>query len=419
MRVSVRAKGRSAQHAVADLPSGGDQNASRDAYVAAALRHVLDEIDPRVRKAVLVLDAGSSFTKRIVLPPVRPAHVERALLHEAREHIPFSLEEVVWDAELLDTNPPEALLAAARKEVVDGLARAVVANGLRIERVTTAPVALANAAASHAGNGPNPSVLVAGSGDSVDLVCYDGTRFLMRSLPAGSAVDVVDQQADQLAESLGYAAGSAHRLFTNDAALSVGTGALLAGPLNIDLSPERVRQQRIARRKAWPRVACLVLTISILGVWIGGLQAWARADERRSVRLAEQVQRLQQLEARMKPVEAEIRHSRAIVHSCVRAMERAAGWHTVFREIQSVLPEGMFLMGSESLEIERGVRGLRVEVLSYTDREPEGVDPVKALRDKLRGRSLFSAETRVSSRPSRGAFARVFTLDVVLEEGAL
>ncbi len=86
-------------------------------------------------------------------------------------------------------------------------------------------------------------------------------------------------------------------------------------------------------------------------------------------------------------------------------------------ELESQLPEGMFLLESEPLRNGDARVGMRVTVLSYLDKEPKGEDAVVILRDSLRQSEYFSDETKVFKRPTKRLFARRFVLDLYFAEG--
>ena len=93
-------------------------------------------------------------------------------------------------------------------------------------------------------------------------------------------------------------------------------------------------------------------------------------------------------------------------------LDRRQMWLHVLTEVRSCLPDGMFLLASNTIKELGEVKGVRIEVISYLDKEPAGQDSVKVFRDRLRASAVFGPSTRVFSRPSKKKFMRRFTMDV-------
>ena len=74
--------------------------------------------------------------------------VTQIIQYEAQQNVPFPLEEVVWDYQIMGTTPSgelEVLLVAIKSDVVEGLFRTADAGGVRLELVDVSPAALCNA----------------------------------------------------------------------------------------------------------------------------------------------------------------------------------------------------------------------------------------------------------------------------------
>src|SRR5690606_19213758 len=88
------------------------------------------------------------FSKFVKLPPVDTSKVTQIIQYEAQQNVPFPLEEVVWDYQILGATPTgelEVLLVAIKSEIVEGLFRTTEAAGLKLGLVDVSPATLANA----------------------------------------------------------------------------------------------------------------------------------------------------------------------------------------------------------------------------------------------------------------------------------
>lgn len=102
-----------------------DGNIENPESVAAALNRALRRLGSRTRDVALALPASAVITKRITLPAgLSEDEYEIQVESEASQYIPFAIEEVNLDFQLLgptgsSDDEVEVLLAASRKEKVE------------------------------------------------------------------------------------------------------------------------------------------------------------------------------------------------------------------------------------------------------------------------------------------------------------
>ncbi len=430
---------------------------AHEARVATALKRLLADKNPQTRQTILTIGGKSIFSRVVKLPPVAPDKIAVTIRHEAVQNIPFPIDDVVWDSHIENpsVSEPDVMLVAVKSDLVGGLVHAVVANGLSVIRVDVAPVALANAV-RHIHPGPSESRLLIDIGSaSSQAVFIDGDRTYFRTL----AVKAEDKEglAREIGRSIAFYQGqsagrSLSQIFltgqgaesyakgdhfgmpsveldlrpvvkdigvdSNDFAVLVGSAVTSYSDVAIliDLIPQSAKAERsLSQKRPW-WLACAVLVILILAVWIAGLSQMSAMAGKELGAVSERVQTLSKVESQLVPLESSIAKLEMRTAVYQNVVEQRTLWLEALREIQRCLPSGMFLISSNPLNEQGMVRGLRVEVVSYLDKEPAGEDVVKLLRDSLRESSLFSAETKVFSRPSKRQFVRQFVLDIYFEE---
>jgi type IV pilus assembly protein PilM len=102
-----------------------DGHIEKPEAVADALSRAIRRTGTRTRQVAMALPSAAVITKRITLPAgLREEDYEVQVESEASQYIPFSIDEVNLDFQILGTSPtsPEdvdVLLAASRKEKVD------------------------------------------------------------------------------------------------------------------------------------------------------------------------------------------------------------------------------------------------------------------------------------------------------------
>jgi len=178
--------------------------------VRQALDDFLGRYDLSRDKVAVSVPGSSGLVKFIKLPPIEVKKVPDIVRYEAKQQIPFPLEQVVWDWQRLSGEPDDsgfvfdaevAIFAMKREQVFKALAPLEQA-GIDVDILQLTPVALANmlifdqvsggAATKSGGDGTEeegetkPSLVLVSAGvDSTDVVVTNGTRIWQRSMPIG------------------------------------------------------------------------------------------------------------------------------------------------------------------------------------------------------------------------------------------
>ena len=127
------------RYASEPLPRGAvvDGNIENLEQVAEALRRVWKKSGTRARLVVLGMPPASVITKKIILPAGLPEdQLEVQVESEASQYIPFALDEVSLDFDVLGEAPGspddiEVMLAASRREKVEDRVAIAEAAGLK------------------------------------------------------------------------------------------------------------------------------------------------------------------------------------------------------------------------------------------------------------------------------------------------
>jgi len=114
-----------------------DGNITNLDQVAETLRTAWKNLGTRIKSVALALPSSAVITKKILAPAsLKGVDLENQIETEANQVIPFSLDEVNLDFQVIGPSPSspddvQILLAAARKEKVEDRVAAVEAAGLR------------------------------------------------------------------------------------------------------------------------------------------------------------------------------------------------------------------------------------------------------------------------------------------------
>ena len=162
--------------------------ASRISQSRIAIGDLAQRLKLGKSKVRYAISGQAVFTRFLKLPPIQADNVEQLVTFEAQQHVPFPLEEVVWDYELIDgAAEKEAVIVAIKGDALDEINGTVNESGLATAEVDVAPMALYNAFRAAYGQ-PEESVLLVDIGAKTSNLLYmEGTRFFTRSVPVGGA----------------------------------------------------------------------------------------------------------------------------------------------------------------------------------------------------------------------------------------
>ncbi|MEA2068488.1 MAG: hypothetical protein U9P12_04745, partial [Verrucomicrobiota bacterium] len=200
--------------------------------------------------------------------------------------------------------------------------------------------------------------------------------------------------------------------------LAVLAGMAMRGALELNLEPEALEKERRFRLKQPLWVVCAATTVVIAALWIWGFNRMAALARGENSEVRARIQALEKAESRLIPLENRIGELEGRSEAYLEAIRRRTFWLEVLIDVRGCLPDGMFLLESEPLRNNDELSGMRITVVSYLDKEADGVDAIINLRDSLRGSERFTDETRVFKRPTKRLFARQFVLDLHFAEGS-
>lgn len=137
------------RYAIESLPKDAvsDGNINNLDAVSESLQRAWKRLGTRIKNVSLALPAAAVITKKILLPAgMREEDLEYQVESEANQYIPFALEEVNLDFQVIgpapgNTDEVEVLLAASRKANVEDRVAAAQAAGLKVVVMDVEPYA--------------------------------------------------------------------------------------------------------------------------------------------------------------------------------------------------------------------------------------------------------------------------------------
>ena len=164
-----------------------------DASRVAQMKIAIEEMTgPRKLKGARVnysIPAQSVFTRFVKLPSVGVEKVDQIITFEAQQNVPFPIEEVVWDYQLVggQADKLEVVLVAIKADLLDDLNSAVEDAGLKTNVVDVAPMALYNAFRYNYSDMSGCSLLIDIGARTTNLIFVEPNKVFSRSIPIGGS----------------------------------------------------------------------------------------------------------------------------------------------------------------------------------------------------------------------------------------
>jgi type IV pilus assembly protein PilM len=211
---------------------------TRPEQITAALREMLNELGIKSSSVNYAVGAQSAFLRFVKLPRVEEEKIDRIIGFEAQQNVPFPIDEVVWDYQIVGGGMDEQIqvvIVAIKADHLEGINAAVEESGLRANKIGIATTGLYNAFRYNYADINGCSLLVDIGARTTNLVFIEPGKVFMRSVPiAGSSITAA--VAKEFRES--FAAAE----FRKKRDAFVGLGGPYAEP-----DPEIARVSKIAR----------------------------------------------------------------------------------------------------------------------------------------------------------------------------
>ncbi len=185
-------------------------DATRLPQIRLAISEVKDELKLKAGTAVIYALSGHTlFTRFVKIPSVAPEKVAEIAGFEAQQNVPFPIDEVIWDYQLVADSKGaadqiELVLVAAKADALEELHEAIVDAGFRPRQVDAAPMALYNAFRYTHGVRSECVLLVDIGSRNTNLIFIEGGRIFARSVPFGGS-KVTEALAKEFSESFAAA----------------------------------------------------------------------------------------------------------------------------------------------------------------------------------------------------------------------
>ena len=193
--------------------------------VSDAIKGMLLDNNFTTNRAFVCSTGQNAFVRFVKLPPISgdEAKIRQVVKFEAEDKVPFALDEVSWDYQLIpsgeDGDEIEVMIVVMKNDVTANLTGSILRSGLKTELIGVSSAALLNVAkANNIGN--DECVMLLDIGDRCsDLLFIDGDRFFSRSIPiAGHAI------TQQIMKEFKISASAAEEIKRKHGFVALGAG---------------------------------------------------------------------------------------------------------------------------------------------------------------------------------------------------
>src|SRR6266481_4027211 len=162
----------------------------RHAQITSTIREILNELGIKSANVNYAVAGQSVFARFVKLPSVEEEKIDRIIAFEAQQNVPFPIDEVVWDYQLVGGGADEQLqvvLVAIKSDLLEGINAAVEAAGLRPTVIGVANMALYNAFRYNYSDVTDSSLVVDIGARTTNLLFIEPGKIFSRSVPIGGS----------------------------------------------------------------------------------------------------------------------------------------------------------------------------------------------------------------------------------------
>src|SRR5881392_2823358 len=178
-----------------ETPLDPETGQRRDAHLAlhdtaAVLGEMLHDMQIPRRPVNYALPAQSVFARFVKLPPLVQEKLHKIVSFEAQQNVPFPLDEVVWDYQLVGDGLGEQIqvvMVAIKVDLLDQINEAVGGTGLQTSIVDIAPAALYNSFRYSYPEVGDCSLLLDIGARTTNILFIEPEKFFLRSIPLGGS----------------------------------------------------------------------------------------------------------------------------------------------------------------------------------------------------------------------------------------
>ncbi len=173
-----------------ELMNESSSESVRNAQITEVVRGLLTELYIKTTSVNYAIAAHSIFARFVKLPAVEEEKIEQIISFEAQQNVPFPIDEVVWDYQLVGGGAEElvqVVIVAIKADLIEEINTAVESAGLKTNIVGVASMALYNAFRYNYSELTGCSLLIDIGARTTNLVFIEPGKIFTRSVAIGGS----------------------------------------------------------------------------------------------------------------------------------------------------------------------------------------------------------------------------------------
>ncbi|HEU0210127.1 MAG TPA: type IV pilus assembly protein PilM [Candidatus Udaeobacter sp.] len=183
------------KYCLRETPLDPETGHRREAHLALhetaiALGELMREMQIHQAPVNYAVPAQSVFARFVKLPALDATKVDKIIAFEAQQNVPFPIDEVVWDYQLVGGGLGEQIqvvIVAIKRDLLDEMNNAVEENALPTRIVDVASMALYNAFCHSYPDLGDCSLLLDIGARTTNILLIEPGKFFLRSVPLGGS----------------------------------------------------------------------------------------------------------------------------------------------------------------------------------------------------------------------------------------
>lgn len=165
-------------------------DATRVSQASLLVGEMVGALKAKKMPARITLPAQATFSRMVKIPSMGGTDISEIVSHEAKQNIPYPLEEVVWDYRTVfqtEEQDPEVLIVAAKTDLLEDWTNMVQGADLMPSGIELSSVALLNAFRYNYGEPEGCSLIIDLGARTTNLIFVEPGKFFLRTISSGGS----------------------------------------------------------------------------------------------------------------------------------------------------------------------------------------------------------------------------------------
>lgn len=171
-----------------DMSGDPTVDASRIPQLKIGIQEITDRLKIKGGAVNYAVAGHTVFSRFVKLPPVQGDRMDQIVEFEARQNVPFPINEVTWDYEIVSQEgETEVIIVAIKSDALNEINDTVSYSALKTNCVDLAPLSLFNAFRYSYPDVDESSVIIDLGARSTNLIFVEDGKFFTRNVLVGGA----------------------------------------------------------------------------------------------------------------------------------------------------------------------------------------------------------------------------------------